>query len=80
MFALQFFMTIVFNLILFYYYKAETKMKDDNNYPYEKKEIKYGTGFSSFIIAGIISGFVIGSVGAGGGIFLTPVLVDLGVD
>jgi uncharacterized membrane protein YfcA len=55
-------------------------MKDDNNYPYEKKEIKYGTGFSSFIIAGIISGFVIGSVGAGGGIFLTPVLVDLGVD
>jgi uncharacterized membrane protein YfcA len=80
MFAFQFLLTIFFNAIIFLFYKKETQMKDDNNYTYQKGEIKYGKGYSSFIISGTISGFVIGAVGAGGGMFLTPILVDMGIN
>ena len=67
-------------VILKKYYKFEETQRTLNSYSFHPSEIKYGSNFPKFMVSGLISGFVIGAVGAGGGMFLTPILVSSGVN
>jgi uncharacterized membrane protein YfcA len=63
-------------------YKSESKIRKEGNHIYHPKEIKYSETpiwkFSMPRSTG--AGFIIGAAGAGGGMLLVPIVVEMGLN
>lgn len=62
-------------------YRKESSIRKAGNHKYHPKEIKYSeTPVWKFTAAGTGAGFIIGAAGAGGGMLLVPIVVEMGLN
>ena len=80
-FGFQFILAGIWTLIIALMYKNESKIRKEGNHIFHPKEIKYSeTPIWKFSIGGVGAGFIIGAAGAGGGMLLVPIVVEMGVN
>ena len=75
-----FIFTIIINYISYLHVQHEYNYRTSLSFPYDQKDIKWSFSQSiSIAFIGLLSGFIAGTIGIGGGVVLGPILLSYGI-
>ena len=75
-----FIFALIINYISYLHVQHEYNYRNSLGFPYDQKDIKWSFSQSiSIALIGLISGFIAGTIGIGGGVVLGPILLSYGI-